>query len=137
MKGIFAVDASILIELLLLTERGKNIQNSLIDENLFFYTTKYAIFETKYILCRHLNWNEANVRVEKLINSNYITILENEDINNNGVQFKCQRSISLPDALVLGLAKYLEISALFANEEKELIETVNNKFIEVEIQFLH
>mgnify|MGYP000386114566 FL=1 len=49
LTGILALDASTLIDLLMLSNRGKALQKALLDDLVDAYTTEFAIIETKYI----------------------------------------------------------------------------------------
>jgi len=51
-------------------------------------------------------------------------------------KYKCEHSISLPDALILSLAKYLDCSALFSRREREILDNILKKGFDVEILFL-
>lgn len=136
LKGILAFDASVITELLFLTPQGKYLKNQLLDENISAYTTEYAILESKYILCRKYGWKETRMRMDSLLSSNYIKIIHNDEINDNAARYKCKRSISLPDALALGLAKYLEVPVLFSRREKEIVDTMNMHPFDVDLKFL-
>jgi len=134
--GTLAADTSVLIDLLMLSNRGKIIQRALLDEIVDVHTTEMAIIETKYILCRRLGWNEANTRVEKLLASGYISVEKTNQIIDLAAQYKCERNISLADSLILALAKKLGCKALFSHREKELINEIKKKKFDVEIIFL-
>ncbi|MCD6514026.1 MAG: PIN domain-containing protein [Candidatus Odinarchaeota archaeon] len=134
--GILALDASTLIDLLMLSNRGKVLQKALLDDLVDAYTTEFAIIETKYILCRRLGWDQANAKVERLLASGYINVIKTEEIMDLAAKYKCDRSISLADSLVLALAKKLNCKALFSHKEKELAEEMQKKKFDVEILFL-
>ncbi|MHA1470452.1 MAG: PIN domain-containing protein [Candidatus Asgardarchaeia archaeon] len=136
LTGILALDASTLIDLLMLSNRGKALQKALLDDLVDAYTTECAIIETKYILCRRLGWDQANVKVERLLASGYINVIKTEEIMDLAAKYKCDRRISLADSLVLALAKKLNCKALFSHKEKELAEEMQKKKFDVEILFL-
>ncbi|RLI58542.1 MAG: hypothetical protein DRO67_10635, partial [Candidatus Asgardarchaeum californiense] len=73
--GTLVFDASVLIDLLMLSNRGKFIQKALLDEIIDAHTTELALIETEYILCRKIGWGHAKTRVEKLLASGYINII--------------------------------------------------------------
>ena len=52
--GTLVFDASVLIDLLMLSNRGKFIQKALLDELIDAHTTELALIETEYILCRKI-----------------------------------------------------------------------------------
>jgi len=134
--GTLVLDASVLIDLLMSSSRGKVIQKALLDEIIDAHTTEFAIIETKYILCRKIGWNEATRRVEKLLVSGYISVSKTSDIIDLAAEYKCNRRISLADSLVLALAKKFNCKALFSHREKELIEEMNKNDFDVTILFL-
>lgn len=134
--GTLVLDASVLIDLLMLSNRGKIIQKALLDEVVDAHTTEMAIIETKYILCRRLGWNKANTQVEKLLASGYISVEKTEQIIDPAAHYKCERNISLADSLILALAKKLGCKALFSHREKELVNEIKKKKFDVEIIFL-
>ena len=134
--GTLAIDASVLIDLLMLSNRGKIFQKALLDEVVDAHTTEIAIIETKYILCRRLGWNKANTQVEKLLASGYISVEKTEQIIDLAARYKCERNISLADSLILALAKKLGCKALFSHREEELIGEIQKKKLDVEIIFL-
>ncbi|MGQ4833842.1 MAG: PIN domain-containing protein [Candidatus Asgardarchaeia archaeon] len=136
LTGILALDASTLIDLLMLSNRGRILQKALLDELVDAHTTEFAIIETKYILCRKLGWDQANAKVERLLASGYINVIKTEEIMDLAAKYKCARKISLAVSLVLALAKKLNCKALFSHREKELIEELQKKKFDIEIVFL-
>ena len=72
--GILAIDAGVIIELLLQSKAGIAIRYALLDEIVDAYTTEIAITEVKYILCRMFGWDESCKRIEKLLSSRYLNV---------------------------------------------------------------
>jgi len=134
--GTLAIDAGVIIELLLQSKAGIVIRDALLDEIIDAHTTEIAIAEVKYILCRKLGWEESCRRVEKLLNSGYINMYRTDSLIDLAAKYKCERSISLADCFTLALAKKLGCKALFARREQELIREVEKKKFDVEILFL-
>ena len=134
--GTLAIDAGVIIELLLQSKAGIAIRNALLEEIIDAHTTEMAITEVKYILCRKFGWEESCRRVEKLLNSGYINVYRTDQLIDLAAKYKCERSISLADCFVLALAKKLGCKALFARREQELVKEMNRKKFDVEILFL-
>ncbi len=134
--GTLVLDASVLIDLLMSSSRGKIIQKALLNDIIDAHTTEFAIIETKYILCRKIGWKEATRRVEKLLASGYISVSKTSEIIDLAAEYKCNRHISLADSLVLALAKKFNCKVLFSHREKELIEEMNKKDFDIRILFL-
>ncbi len=134
--GTLAIDASVIIELLLQSKAGIAIRNAMLDEIVDIHTTEIAITEVKYILCRRLGWEESCRRVEKLLSSGYLSIYKTEFLVDLAAKYKCERKLSLADCFVLALAKKLGCGALFARREQELIREMNREKFDVEILFL-
>ena len=136
LSGVLAVNASVLIDLILLSERGKVFLEALLNETVVPYTTEYAIMETKYIICRKFGWEKATEKVNKILNSGYFNVVKTEEIGDIASKYKCMHSVSLPDALVLSLAEYLGCSALFSRREKEIITEIKKNRLNVKVLFL-
>ncbi len=134
--GTLAIDAGVIIELLLQSKAGIAIRNAMLDEVIDAYTTEIAIAETKYVLCRKLGWNEGSKRIEKLLASGYINVYRTDQLIDHAAKYKCERSISLADCFILALAKKLGCKALFARREQELVKEMEKEEFDVEILFL-
>ena len=134
--GTLVLDASVLIDLLTLSKRGKVIMKLLLDDLIDAHTTEYAIIETKYILCRKIGWDSANERVNKLLASGYINVVKTDEIMDLAAKYKCMRRISLADSLVIALAKKLDCKVVFSRKEKEIAEEIKKKKFDVKILFL-
>ena len=134
--GTLAIDAGVIIELLLQSKAGIAIRNALLEEIIDAHTTEMAITEVKYILCRKFGWEESCRRVEKLLSSGYINVYRTDQLIDLAAKYKCERSISPADCFVLAPAKKLGCKALFARREQELVKEMNRKKFDVEILFL-
>ncbi len=133
---MLAIDAGVIIELLLQSKAGIAIRNALLDEIVDAHTTKIAITEVKYILCRKFGWKESCKRVEKLLSSGYLSVYRTDLLIDLAAKYKCERGISLADCFVLALAKKLGCKALFARRDQELVKEMDKKKFNIEILFL-
>ena len=134
----YIVDASVIIDLMLQSPNGKKLLDWLIqNDDAVFFTTKYAWLEVTYILCRHLGWMESRNRMTKLKESQYVSLLEDdEDILSLTARYKCQRRLSIPDCFILAAATTMACPALFARKERELMDEMRKKPFDVTILFL-
>ena len=92
--------------------------------------------EAEYILCREHGWNKASDKVEKLVLSRAIEIVENERILHEAARTKCERSIALGDCYTIALAENLKGTAVFARPEEDLQKEMERKPFPVKIVFL-
>jgi len=136
LKGSMVFDASVIIELLASTKRGKIVEEKLKSGELFAFTTELDITEALYILCRKIGFNNALIKINALKRSGYIEIFEISPLVETTALYKCSRAIALSDCLTLSLAKYLSLPALFARKEKELLREMKKKPFDIEILFL-
>ena len=134
--GTLAIDAGVIIELLLQSKAGIAIRNALLEEIIDAHTSEVAITEVKYILCRKFGWEESCKRVYKLLSSGYLNVYRTDQLIDLAAKYKCERSISFADCFVLTLAKKLGCRALFARREQELVKEMNRKKFDIEILFL-
>lgn len=136
LKGALAFDASVLIEMVFFSKRGRKLVDLLIKDIVYAYTTEIALTELKYVLCRRIGREEAQDRVHKLIQSGYVSVVGTSELWEIAAEYKCERAISLADCFTLALAKKLKMPALFAKRERELIEEMERKPFDVKVIFL-
>ena len=136
LSGALAFDSSVLIEMVFSSEMGREIVKLLINDIILAYTTEIALTELEYILCRRIGIREARDRVNKLLKSGYVNVIETSKLRELAAEYKCRRAISLADSFLLALSKYLKIPALFARREKELIKEIEREPFDVIILFL-
>jgi predicted nucleic acid-binding protein len=98
-------------------------------------THALAVAELKYVLCRAIGRDEANRRVNQLMNSGFIVLDPITNLLDGASTYKCQRSLALPDCFSLALGKSWGIPILFGSLEKELISEMNREPFDVEIIF--
>lgn len=83
-------DAGAIIELLMLSDNGVKLRDLLIDEKIEAHTTELAMTETMYILCRKYGFEESRSRVNKLLDSGYITLWETSQLVEDAAKIKCE-----------------------------------------------
>jgi predicted nucleic acid-binding protein len=135
LEGIFVLDAGVLIELVLFTDKAAGLFKAMIDEKVTVKTTELATTELRYILCRKLGIEESRERVGKLLKSGYIEVVD-APLGELASEYKCKRSISLADCYSISLAKAISAPVLFAAKEEELLREMDRKPFDVEILFL-
>lgn len=135
-KGLVVLDASVLIDLLMLTSRGLFIRQLLLDNKIDARATELAIIETEFILGRKIGWENAIKKVQKLLDSNFVVIERNHQLAKFAALYKCNRSISLPDCMTLALAKSLATIALFSTKENEIKEEMVKEPFDVPMIFI-
>lgn len=136
LKGAYATDTSILIELVYGTSMGERLLNAMLDETIETITHELAIAELRYILCRNVGKGEAKARVEKLLASGYLVIEDISKLIETAADYKCDRAISLSDCFTLSLGKEESLPVLFAGRERELTTEMERKPFDLDIIFL-
>lgn len=132
------LDTSILVEIALATEHGKELVELVIDRVLTPYTTSLNITEALYVICRLLGMNEAEKRVDLIVDSGYFNVVSSDRVSRSAVQCKCLFPVSIVDCHTLALAKEYNLPVLFYRMEREFEPIVGDlkKWIENEIFFL-
>jgi predicted nucleic acid-binding protein len=136
LKGAYATDTSILIELVYGTPLGETLRDAILEEAVEVIAHELAIAELRYVLCRKIGKEKAKARVEKLLASGYIMVEDSSELIETAADYKCERAISLPDCFTLSLGKERSLPVLFAGREKELAAEMESKPFNVEILFL-
>lgn len=89
LRGDMVFDTSILVEIVLATNIGKELIDFMINDDIRPYTTSLNIMELLYIICRLLNMNEAKKRVDLLVKSGYLNIISSDDVSMIAAECKC------------------------------------------------
>lgn len=118
-------DTSILVEILLATENGKQLIDEIVNENITPYTTTLNITETLYILCRLLGLEEAKKRIKLLVNSGYLETVSSDNLSLEAAECKCLFPISIVDCHTLALSRKQGKPALFYKPEKEFKQIIS------------
>jgi predicted nucleic acid-binding protein len=130
------IDSSVLLEMAYATELGKAMATSLLEGKIKAWTTKLALTETLYIICRILGEVDAEKKTIAVINSMLVGIYDSESLHLGAGRIKCKRSISLADSYVIASAMELDFKALFARREKEIISEMQKEKFESPVLFL-
>ncbi len=133
-EGSYSIDTSVLIELLSGTTLGMVVLDSI--WKLELYTTPINICEAEYVLCRIVGFEKSRGKIEALVKSNFVSIVPAEEVIHRAALIKCQRAVALPDCFTIALAEHLNVRAMFAYPEKELLREIERKPFDVEILFL-
>ncbi len=136
LRGVFALDSGVMIEMLLGTPNGARVVDALSAGSILAYTSDVNINETGYILCRKLGDRKAGEKIGALLRSNYLSIVEAERLRDEVVKLKCGRALALADCHCLAVAKVSGSRALFAFKEEELSKEISRKPFNVPIDFL-
>ncbi len=92
--------------------------------------------EAEYILCREHGWELANEKVEKMILSRAVELVEEEQVIHQAARIKCERSIALGDCHTIALAQKLNGTAVFARQEEDLAKEMKRKPFPIRLFFL-
>lgn len=136
MQGSLVIDSSVLLEMAYATESGKALATSLLSNSIKAWTTKLALTETFYIICRNLGEAAAEKKTLNLINSMLVQIYESESLYLAAGKIKCNRSVSIADSYIIACALELNAKPVFARKEKEIIAEIEKKKFETPVLFL-
>src|SRR5919109_4928515 len=127
LNGIISLDASVLVELLTGTVASQPLRESIESDRTHPHTTFLALTEAEYILCRKIGGEKAREKVERLIHSRTVELVEDSTLQHDAAEIKCQRAIALGDCYTIALAEKLKGKALFAQKEDDLEREVQRK----------
>jgi len=119
LEGDIVLDTSVLIEIALATERGKELVGLIVDDVFAPYTTSLNITEVLYVLCRLFGMKEAERRVNLMVDSGYFIIVDSDRISRSAAECRCLFPISIVDCHALALARDYGMPALFYRRERE------------------
>ncbi len=122
LEGKVVLDASVLIELLAGNPVMRPLVEAIVNDRVEAYASRLSIVEAFYVTCRLWGTREARERLQVLLDSEMIEIVEDNEIWEQVAECKCRIPISLGDCHTLALAKKYKIKPLFLQPEKELIE---------------
>lgn len=136
LKGHVALDSSVLIEMAYATSLAEFVRASVESGQAFASTSKIALTELFYVICRRLGSAVAAKKVASLIESRYVAVLEPSDLHILAGEVKCERAISLEDSYVIALAKSIKGKAVFARREEDILKEIERKSFEMEVVFV-
>jgi len=135
-NGSYALDTSVIIEMLVASSLGKWVMNALIADSAQAYTSDVNLSEAEYVLCRKLGPEESRSKIDNLKNSNYVTVANSEQVSRIAAQIKCKRPISLADCFCLATGEATASRPLFAFREKELEREIKRHNGDLKVTFL-
>ncbi len=122
LQGSYVLDASVLIEILAGSELVEGLVNSIITREVEAYAVRLGLTEALYVACRLWGSEKALQRMQILLDSRTLTIIEDERIWEYVADCKCQIPISLGDCFTLATAKKYGLTPLFLRPEREILE---------------
>ncbi len=131
-----SLDSSVLLAYLLGEKLGERARTVLEDENRKIFLPHTALSEAYYVLCRKRGPKYADGVVSVFLDGDYGELLASTEIDMAAGKYKCERAISLADCYVLAAAKLRHATALFAKSESDLLEEMQKRTFDVEIDFL-
>ncbi len=136
LSGTFSLDPSVLIELLSGTQAAKPLQEAVENNRVSTHSSYLALSEAEYILCREFGEETARQKLESLIQSRTIEIVEDSLLLHTAATVKCGRAIAIGDCYTIALAQKLNGTALFARPEEDLDREMRRKPFSVPLAFL-
>jgi predicted nucleic acid-binding protein len=136
LSGTVSLDGGVLIELLSGSAASRPLQAAIENDEVSPHTTYLALSESEYILCRELGEDNARQKIDNLVQSRTIEIVEDSFLLHEAARVKCGRAIALGDCYTIALAQKLKGTALFAHPEEDLDRERRRKPFPVTIAFL-
>lgn len=124
LRGSYVLDASVLIEILAGNKLTMGLVDSIVAGDIEAYTVRLGLTEALYVTCRLWGWDKALQRMQILIDSGTITIIEDDQVWNYAANCKCKIPVSLGDCYTLATAKKYNLKPLFLKPEKELVNNL-------------
>ncbi len=121
-KPAYALDAGVLIELLAGSRVVRGLVESIARGDVEAYTSRLSLTEALYVACRLWGRDTALQRMRILLDSNTLTIIEDEEIWRQAADCKCRIPISLGDCFTFATAKRYNLTPLFLRPEKEILD---------------
>jgi len=138
LRGDMVFDTSVLVEVALATDDGREIIDEIVEGNITPYTTTLNITETLYILCKLLGLEEARKRIGLIVDSKYFEIVSSDKVSLEAAECKCMFPVSIVDCHTLALARKHGKPALFYRPEKEFEKIIGKleKWAKTKIYFI-
>ncbi|MEB3759318.1 MAG: PIN domain-containing protein [Desulfurococcales archaeon] len=124
LRGFYVLDASVLIEILAGNKLTVGLLDLIVAGDIEAYAVRLGLTEALYVTCRLWGWDKALQRMQILIDSGTITIIEDEQVWNYAAECKCEIPVSLGDCYTLATAKKYNLKPLFLKPEKELVKNL-------------
>jgi hypothetical protein len=95
-----------------------------------------VVAELFYILCRRKGEMFAKEAVDALLGKRYVYVVSSTELDVEAGRYKCERSVSLADCYVFGVARLLDATAVFAKREEDVTNEVWERDFGAELLFL-
>jgi predicted nucleic acid-binding protein len=118
------------------TEAGKVLAASLLSNKVKAWTTKLALSETFYIICRSKGVDYAEEKIRSLMNSGMLNIYDSESLHLDAGKIKCNHAISIADCYIIASALNLNGRAVFSRREKEMVIEARKRSFDPPVVFL-
>jgi predicted nucleic acid-binding protein len=122
LQGAYVLDASVLIEILAGSRLVRELVDSIVRGDVEAYAARLSLSEALYITCRLWGWEKAFQRLQIMVDSRAIMIVEDDEVWEQAANCKCEIPISLGDCYTLAVAKKYGLKPLFLRPEKELLK---------------
>lgn len=137
LPGRVSVDSGIILAYFLGEDLGEIVRSQIFGaKDRKILCNRLCLSELFYVLCRRRGEAFARQSVNSFLRGQYASVVASNELDLIAGAFKCERTISLADCYVLGLAKLEGASALFARRENELEKETKRKPFDVPLQFL-
>ena len=124
LRGAYVLDASVLIEILAGSRFVTKLVDSMVAGDVEAYAVRLGLTEALYVTCRLWGWERALQRIQILIDSGTITVVEDEKVWDYAASCKCEIPVSLGDCYTLSAAKKYGLKPLFLKPEEELLKNL-------------
>ena len=121
----YALDASVLVELLAGSPVARRLAEDLAGGRIEAYAARLSLTEAFYVTCRLWGREKAEERLNLLIDSGVVEIVEDERLWEYAGDCKCRIPIALGDCYTLATAKLYAAKPLFLRPERELVENIS------------
>lgn len=124
------LDASVLIEILAGGRNVKHLVDYIVRGDVEVYVNRLNLVEAFYVCCRLWGFERASERLQLLLDSQMLTIVELDEVWHDIARCKCLIPISIGDCTVLVTARKLHSIPLFLRPEREL-EDFKERIVEL------
>ncbi len=120
----YALDASVLVELMAGSQAARRLATLLAEGAVEAYAARLSVTEAFYVACRLWGRERAEERLNLLLESGVLEIVEDEKLWEYAGDCKCRIPIALGDCYTLATAKLYAAKPLFLRPERELLENL-------------
>ncbi|MCE4599760.1 MAG: hypothetical protein F7C81_06145 [Desulfurococcales archaeon] len=124
LRGAYSLDASILIEILAGSKLIAGLVNSVVAGDVIAYAARLGLTEALYVACRLWGWERALQRMQILVDSGLIVVIDDEKIWDYVASRKCEIPISSGECFYPLLSKEVRLKTPIPKTRKELLENL-------------